>query len=413
MTQLGKLLFSEIALASCIIGNTTILMAQPDQRVDKLLEAAQSGDISFVAKLVQEGAKVNSQNANGEAALHFAALNGHQQLVQFLLTNGSNINARTNEGATPLFLAAQEGHSGVVKLLLERGAKRQLGIEAYKLTPLQTAIENNHPEIVGLLLESTTKKELELKTAKGTTGLMLAAIQGNVAIAEKLIEAGADVNAREEGITPIFWAAFKGHAEIIKLLFKKGALVNGAIDKGKITPLMAASREGHLEAVLELIRDGADISYTNDLKWSAYSLADMHKHKKVCEALEAAYQARNQAIGFLGALRSSVAIYFSDAIDDPSLEKTPEGFPKTLESAYSRPLGKETLLEIQLANHQKTKVVTIYPNIGTSDPMLSQFDKSKSSILKDTGGWGYDPMHGLVFIDCTHTDWTGEAWYEK
>ncbi|MBL0349506.1 MAG: ankyrin repeat domain-containing protein [Elusimicrobia bacterium] len=395
------------------MGSTAILMAQPDQRIDKLLKAAQTGDIAMVAKLVQEGAKVNSHNANGETPLHHAALTGHERVVQFLLTNGSHINARTNEGATPLFLAAQEGHTDVVKLLLERGAKRQLDFVAYKLTPLQTAIENNHQETVELLLKSSTKDEIESRTAKGQTGLMLAAIQGNVAICEKLVDAGAEINASEDGITPVFFAAFKGHAKVIEVLSKRGALVNVPVEKGQIIPLMAASREGHLEAVLALIKAGANISYTNDLKWNAYYLADMHKHKKVCEALETAYFARNRALGNLGALRSAVAIYFSDAYDDPSLAKSPEGYPKTLERAYSHPSSKEPFPEIQLVNHQKTRTVTIYPNIGTKDTSLSKFDISKSNLLKDTGGWGYDPHRGLAFIDCTHMDWTGEAWYEK
>lgn len=37
--------------------------------------------------------------------------------------------------------------------------------------------------------------------------------------------------------------------------------------------------------------------------------------------------------------------------------------------------------------------------------------KADPKVLKDSGGWAYDPSAGAVFVDCTHTDLRGEPVY--
>jgi ankyrin repeat protein len=82
--------------------------------------------------------------------------------------------------------------------------------------------------------------------------LFRAAKEGKLAGAKDALEAGADVNARENSWTPLFLAAYNGQAEMTTLLIKAGADVNARDDKGE-TPLYFAAQEGHAEVAALLI----------------------------------------------------------------------------------------------------------------------------------------------------------------
>ncbi|WES30060.1 ankyrin repeat domain-containing protein [Varunaivibrio sulfuroxidans] len=64
----------------------------------------------------------------------------------------------------------------------------------------------------------------DYKTKHRDTGLTIAAMQGHNEIAQMLIEAGADINARNKnGDTALTIAALNGNTAIIKMLLKAGA----------------------------------------------------------------------------------------------------------------------------------------------------------------------------------------------
>ena len=87
--------------------------------------------------------------------------------------------------------------------------------------------------------------------------LHLAAMNGNIAEIKRLIDDGADVNAKTEyGQTPLHFAAVNGHTETALALIKAGADIN-AKQKDGWTPLHFAARQGHTETALALIKAGA------------------------------------------------------------------------------------------------------------------------------------------------------------
>lgn len=100
--------------------------------------------------------------------------------------------------------------------------------EASKLTPLQSAARDNKIDKVISLLSASNITAKEKNKA-----LTLAANRGNTTIIAKLIEEGADVDAKDEfGWTALMEAADEGKLDAVKLLLVSGADVNLRNDKG-------------------------------------------------------------------------------------------------------------------------------------------------------------------------------------
>ncbi len=85
-----------------------------------------------------------------------------------------------------------------------------------------------------------------------------AARRGDWAAVRTLVEAGADVNARQgDGSTALHWASHRDNREIAALLVRAGAEVNATNDLG-VTPLWAACENGSSALVAILLEAGAD-----------------------------------------------------------------------------------------------------------------------------------------------------------
>jgi ankyrin repeat protein len=89
--------------------------------------------------------------------------------------------------------------------------------------------------------------------------LLVASRQGDAALVLQLLQAGADVDARNRfGKTPLHTAAEKGQTELVAALLKAGANARTASVNDRVTALMAASYAGHADIVTALLAAGAD-----------------------------------------------------------------------------------------------------------------------------------------------------------
>jgi len=95
----------------------------------------------------------------------------------------------------------------------------------------------------------------------GMTALHWAASNGDAALTQMLLSAGANVRAttRLGGITPLLLASQNGHAAVVAALIAAGADSKSATSTGA-TALMLAARSGSTETVTRLIETGADIN---------------------------------------------------------------------------------------------------------------------------------------------------------
>jgi hypothetical protein len=95
--------------------------------------------------------------------------------------------------------------------------------------------------------------------ADGTTALQVAAFQGDIAEAKRLIKAGANVRAvNAYGVNAMQLAADSGNTELIALLLKAGADPNSPNADGE-TALHLVARAGDVPAAKLLLKAGAKV----------------------------------------------------------------------------------------------------------------------------------------------------------
>jgi ankyrin repeat protein len=120
------------------------------------------------------------------------------------------------------------------------------------------------------------KTNVEIRTAQDESPLMMASLKGQLELARKLIERGADVN--KTGWTPLHYAATNGHLALIELLLEEHAYIDAESPNGS-TPLMMAAHYGTPASVKLLLESGADPMIRNQLGLTAIDFANRANRK--------------------------------------------------------------------------------------------------------------------------------------
>ncbi len=159
---------------------------------------------------------VNLTDVNGNTALHYSVSHGNFDVVSVLLDSKvANPNILNKAGYTCIMLVslaqiANTTHRSVVRRLFSLGDVNVRGSQ------------------------------------HGQTAIMLAVSHGRLDMAQLLVEAGADVNIRDEdGSTALMCAAEHGHMEIVKYLLQQPDTDVLAKDNDGLTALAVAMEAGH------------------------------------------------------------------------------------------------------------------------------------------------------------------------
>lgn len=233
-----------------------------------LFKAVGLGDLEAVKRALRWGADVNGYrfNGEGETPLHLAAGAGHINVVRELLDRGADINARNNDKETPLHCAALYGRVEVVKELLQRGA--EVNVHSFhEPMPIRHAPDIHHEGRV----EFSLRRLAMLQNKHGKTPLHVAAYNGHETVVKELLNAGADVNARDAAqITPLHMAR---SVEVVAELLNRGADVN-VHDISGHTPLHDAACRSRADIVKILLDKGGDMNvYSEGQRWTPFHCA--------------------------------------------------------------------------------------------------------------------------------------------
>ena len=127
------------------------------------------------------------------------------------------------DGLTPLHNAVSADDIAGVKRLLASGADAKAATTLGHVTPLALAATNGDAAIIQALLNAGAA--VDVANSDGDTPLMLAAASGDPDAIKVLLDHGAAINAKEpvRGETPLMFAAGRNRAEAVKLLIARGA----------------------------------------------------------------------------------------------------------------------------------------------------------------------------------------------
>ena len=233
--------------------------------------AAEKQDWEAVSAKIASKADLNSAQADGTTALHWASYHDKAEIVEKLLAAGAKADGANRYGITPLLLACENGSEGIVRALLKVGADPQAKRRGGE-TALMIASRTGRVSAVSALLEKGAK--MDAQDREDQTALMWAAAEGHADVIELLVKNGADMKHRlESGFTAFLFAAREGKSAAAKKLLQLGADVHDAIDTKESTggrdasqgtsAVLLAVENGHFELAMDLIRAGAD---PNDMR---------------------------------------------------------------------------------------------------------------------------------------------------
>jgi uncharacterized protein len=135
-----------------------------------------------------------------------------------------------------------------------------------------------------LHLKQNPKSILEVNK-DGFSALTLATYRNNNAVAQYLIEKGADINGNSKMGTPLMAAIVQGNNEIAKLLIAKKANINLVDDNGT-SPLIYATQFENIEILKLLLENKADKTKVDKNGKTAFEYAAFSNNEELIKILK-------------------------------------------------------------------------------------------------------------------------------
>jgi ankyrin repeat protein len=261
-----------------------------------LMRAVCSGDLDMLAALIAAGAQLDRCRAkDGSTALHLAVAATIADMAELLIAADADVNVVNEAGVTPLMLAAEQSDFNIVSLLLVAGARKS--VNAARLSDGATALHLAlRSDIADALLDAGA--DVNEKDLAGWTPAHYAVAIGDIGCLRRLIAAGADVgSATATGDTLLHIAVATPTSDdaIIRALVDAGGDVNAANHAGRTVCHAAASNLIVLRTMIEL---GAHCDRLDSQSMSPISLAVQTNLQCVNELLNAGADAtRSDANG--------------------------------------------------------------------------------------------------------------------
>lgn len=202
--------------------------------ITPLYIACLHGDSAIVEKLLIAGAPVDTALPEGETALMTASRTGSVGVVRILLLHGAKTDARENwKGQTALMWAAAENNVGVINELVKAGADVNARAKSGTFSAYLFAVRAGHIEAARALLDAGVNVNDALPD--GTSALTLAIMNAHFETAAFLLDRGSDPNADKQGWAPL-------HQLVWSRRPNTGSNIPGAVPTGNLDSLELARK---------------------------------------------------------------------------------------------------------------------------------------------------------------------------
>ena len=287
-------------VAEALIRKGAKVNAATDLGITPLWIAATNSSTAMINRLLEAGADPNIAPPTDGTPLMLLAQRGNAEAVKALLAHGANPNAReAAKGQTALMWAVSARHPDVVRALIEGHAdvkarstswtqRMMLCCQRYEgddagatmvavggYTALLFAAQDGDVESTKLLLAAGA--DPNDAAPDGSSAVVLAAHAGQDDVGKVLLNAGANPNAAGSGYTALHIAAMRGDLALMEALIDHGADLNARQLKGSptqrvssghnldirlngATPYLLAVQLFQLKAMQMLVYRGADPS---------------------------------------------------------------------------------------------------------------------------------------------------------
>lgn len=212
--------------------------------------------------------------------LHLSVIEENYDVVKFLLKRGVHINARAcNKDLTVEFKTDPEHRLHATNL----GDDQQDIVTVKSCTALHLAARHQDNALAEVLVQSGA--EIDARMEGGETPLIIAVVEGRADVVKLLLEHGANANLRTHwGKTSLHYAAQVGNKHLVELLLKHEANPD-AVSKDGLTPLHLAVEAGYKDVVGILVKSGANLDLKTEKGASAIHFAAIMGHADVLEML--------------------------------------------------------------------------------------------------------------------------------
>ena len=211
--------------------------------------------------LIDAGADIETKDEDGRSPLHWSCCSGALDVVKMLVKAGADVRVTCNFGNTCLMFAACYGHTETVRYLL-RLKDVDVNHEAEDLSALFCAVLQNHAGVVEVLIDAGA--DIEVKDEQGRSPLLVASRFGHLRVVEVLLKAGAGMcvtdNLEETCLT---LATTYNHTETVRTLLCMPEVDVNQSNTSGTTSLHHAVSQKHPDVVQVLIDAGADIEGKN------------------------------------------------------------------------------------------------------------------------------------------------------
>ncbi|KAK6169585.1 hypothetical protein SNE40_020608 [Patella caerulea] len=229
------------------------------------LAACSSSDTEEVKKLLDRGADINTSNIDGLTALHQACIDDNQDMVEFLVDNGAEVDVCDNEGWTPLHATASCGFTEIARYLIKRGAN-VAAVNNDGDLPMDICEDE---EMENLLQKEMDDQGIDAELARQEEEERMLA-DANQWLNSKNVK---EKKHTKTGATALHVAAAKSYIKVMEILIQAGVDIN-ARDNDGWTPLHAAAHWGQEESCQILVDNMCDMDIKNNAGQSAFELAD-------------------------------------------------------------------------------------------------------------------------------------------